>query len=307
MRDTIKISLIALFVCVLVRGFDVGYVIAGLPVLPSVWDTGTFEAAPGANDVMSEGDDHMRRTKVEIRGRLETGHHFGSNEDAGDDGRHREGSAMIFMDPNTPTALGAEDYHNGTNAAANDTLEQGRVWADTDNGNTLYAFDAAFEETIALPTGVIVIWDDPNGDEDCDGSETAGDCPCGFTRADAFDGLMARGALAVDADPNDIYMVPDIVGARCDMSAPGTSVSASCNADPNTPYDDTLDTAEMPSHDHDLTIRYRAHVNTAEDQNGPGGYDSINTEVNNTEAVQVVGGGTEHLHPFIAVLFCKKS
>ena len=47
MRDSIKISLIALLMCVLVRGFDVSYVIAGLQAVPAVWDTSTFEGNPG--------------------------------------------------------------------------------------------------------------------------------------------------------------------------------------------------------------------------------------------------------------------
>lgn len=315
MRDSFKIILLALLVSILARGFDVGYVMATLPAQPSVWDTSTFEGAPGASDVMSEGDDHMRRTKVEIRGRLETEHHFGTNEDAGDDGRHREGSCMIFMQDAAPTAITVNDYHNGTNAAANATLEQGRVWADTNNGNTLYTYDAAFEEAIAIPTGVIVLWDDPNGDEDCDGSETAGDCPCGFTRTDAFDGLMARGALAVGADPNDIYMVPDVVGARCDMSAPGYSVAAACNADPNTSYDDTLDIAEMPLHGH--PARYQGTggvvndadggimVENSDDSNYAANTGAASATLGN--AIGGTGGATEHLHPFISVLFCKKS
>jgi len=302
MRDTFKIALIAFLMCVLVRGFDVSYVLAGLQAVPAVWDTSTFEGNPLAGDAMGSGDDHVRNVKQEVRGRLETEHHFGTNIDAGDDGRHREGSCMIFMQDAAPTAIATNDYHNGTNAAANTTLEQGRVWADTNNGNTLYTYDAAFEEAIAIPTGAIILWDDPNGDEDCDGDETAGDCPCGFTRADAFDGLMARGALAVGADPNDIYMVPDTVGDRCDMSAPGYSVAAACNADPNTPYDDTLDTAEMPAHTHAISTM----VNDATAGNG-NAVDSATSTAGVAEATASTGGGTEHLHPFITVLFCKKS
>jgi microcystin-dependent protein len=317
MRDTFKILIIAVLASILVRGFDVSYVSASLQSVPYVWNS-TWEDDPAEGDALGEGDDHFRNLKEEIRGRAETEHFWGVNTGAADDGRHREGAARAFFQDAAPTTLTRNDYYNGTTGAADNALDEGRLWADSNNGYTLQVTDAngTFQEIVAVPTNGIILWAEANGDEDCDGtSDTAGDCPCGFTRFDAMDGLMARGALAAGADPNDIYMVPDTVGVRCDMSAPGTSVGAECNADPNTPYDDTLDIAELPLHGH--PARYTTQIGGSGDLTGGIMRDNDLTQQNYTntgaasatqgEHIGGTGGATEHQHPFVTVLFCKKS
>jgi hypothetical protein len=282
MRDSLKIIMLALLVSILVRGFDVGYVVAALQGHPTIWNS-AWELDPVSSDPMGQGDDHIRNLKREIRGRAETEHTWGTT----------------FFDPNTPTALTVTDFFNGTTGAEDSALDEGRLWVDSGNGNTLYVYESAFEEVVAIPTDAIILWDDPNGDEDCDGGETAGDCPCGFTRAAEFDGLTVRGALAVGGDPNDTLNVPDIVGVTC--SDPN-DVGASCNASADE-YDDTLDTAEMPAHDHQLSIDIGAVVHTSPTRVAGGAV----TDATDSDAMLNTGGGGAHYHPFRTVIFCRKS
>jgi len=148
----------------------------------------------------------------------------------------------------------------------------------------------------SLPMGVIVLWTDPQGDEDCDGNGAAGECPCGFTRDSAFDSLTIRGADAVGSSTD----VPEEVGVVSDDQW-GGGASPECSGPADT-YDDVISVGELAPHSHGLTDV--SGTNT----NGTGRLRSAtNDQPHVPVPTDVTGSGEPHYHPFRTVLFCRKS
>lgn len=131
----------------------------------------------------------------------------------------------------------------------------------------------------ALPQHAIILWEESNA------------CPTGFQRMDAFDGLMIRGADVAKTRAD----IPDSAGKTCSDSTQDEGCGTA------TQNDDTLQTAEMPSHTHTVT----GH----DGGSGAADYISFNTSIV-TEArsgpTQATGEDSPHYHPFRTVIFCKK-
>jgi hypothetical protein len=88
---------------------------------------------------VSKADDHMRSTRNQVRERAEVEHSWGfgfTHSPADETGRHREGSARAFYGADAPTGLGfGEDPNTLTeDIDATTTLDEGRLWHDTDTG-----------------------------------------------------------------------------------------------------------------------------------------------------------------------------
>lgn len=131
----------------------------------------------------------------------------------------------------------------------------------------------------ALPQHAIILWEESNN------------CPTGFQRMEAFEGLMIRGADVAGTRAG----IPDSAGKSCS----GSVQDAGCGS--ATQNDDTLQTAEMPSHTHTVTGY----------DGGSGAADYISFNTATTTAVrsgptQPTGGDSSHYHPFRTVIFCKK-
>lgn len=106
----------------------------------SIWDA-AFEADPAAGDPVSEGDDHIRQTKENVRYRSEVESWHGDTAPAWDNGLHRLGSARCFMDTADPTVLtnGMSDFEYGGGAGETDldnvSSNSGGATDDTDVGH----------------------------------------------------------------------------------------------------------------------------------------------------------------------------
>lgn len=144
----------------------------------------------------------------------------------------------------------------------------------------LVATDAAN----ALPQHAIILWEE---------GET---CPAGFNRMEAFDGLMIRGADVAGTRAG----IPNLAGKTCSSSTHDEGCAATTPQ--HDPHDDTLQTAEMPSHTH-----------TVKGHDVGGGSDnqiSFNTDITppaeRSGSTEPTGGDTPHYHPFRTVIFCKK-
>lgn len=158
------------------------------PADPEDWDAGTYEINPEPTDTASQGDDHIRDVKIQVRRRSAVEHQFGIHADvdataSDDNGLHRMGSARCFVKDDAPTALEMEAYDNTTGAGlvageqldtissalicnpqvsdCSDLLEyvgNGRCWFDRDGADniddtpddyTLYVYD---DKTAAVGT-----------------------------------------------------------------------------------------------------------------------------------------------------------
>lgn len=160
-----------------------------------------------------------------------------------------------------------------------------------------------------LPTGSIILWDQPDG---CTGA--MGTCPCGYDEAGEFRGRTVRGA--------------DLGGAISDLpDDPGVSLGTP--GDPGT-FGDQLSDAMLPAHAHgggtnrgSHDHRFRKMSGFIEgylvQRNGGSGLHSDNDHrfssvTNETTAtagahnhtVNHAGGGGPHYHPLRSVLFCRK-
>lgn len=106
----------------------------------SIWDA-AFEADPAVNDPVSEGDDHIRQSKENVRYRAEVESWHGDTAPAWDNGLHRMGSARCFMDTADPTTLtnGMSDFANDGTAGDTDldnvSFNSGGATDDTDIGH----------------------------------------------------------------------------------------------------------------------------------------------------------------------------
>jgi len=148
------------------------------------WDS-AFESVPQNSDNFSEGPLRIRDGKDNVRGRLETEHHFGSTN-TDDNGLHQVGSARCFVSNTAPTAIADADFNyggsgvnnlnvSGSNASGSpkDLLGWGRCWLDRDgpdgiNGNgddnSLYIYDqdpnddATYSDTNWVLVGHAGMW-----------------------------------------------------------------------------------------------------------------------------------------------------
>lgn len=144
-----------------------------LGTLGIAWNA-ALELDPADSNPVSEGAQNIRETRIETRGRLHTEHCFGSgftDSNVGcagtgsvDNGRHREGSALAFFEDTAPTTLGdgpggtsVEDF-DPTGGGGSSTLEQGRMWFDSNDSNRLTVWDTAgpsFEPVLVQTASVL--------------------------------------------------------------------------------------------------------------------------------------------------------
>lgn len=159
-----QILLMTLVATVVVVFSNVPIMKAALNNSPRVW-AGAFESNPTGTDSISQGDDHIRQVKAEVRGRLQTEHTFGAIVDAADDGRHREGSGRAFFQGEAPVDIGegevvggVNDYFNGVTGVSDSALDEGRLWhdSDVDNGTFKIHDGTSFIEAVTALSG------DPN-------------------------------------------------------------------------------------------------------------------------------------------------
>lgn len=134
---------LALYVAMLSALVYASLVMAGLPTSTDAWDT-TYETDPDTTDPYSEGPSNMRVMKTITRLRAQTEHFWGSGLDSAsttqDDGRHREGSARVFVDT-TPPEVDSDDNTDAClqvdDADSDAHCEQGRVWVDVDGADDI--------------------------------------------------------------------------------------------------------------------------------------------------------------------------
>jgi len=154
-----------------------------------------------------------------------------------------------------------------------------------------------------VPAGAIILWDQPTG---CDG--TARTCPCGWSEAVEFGGMMVRGADTTQRWGE----IPDDPG----VSSGSPSAQGA--------YGDVLTAAEAPEHSHEATgVGDHSHSLPPYQGYGSGSNQVGNTtprHYNRTSMNDVVtgeggshqhttassGGGGAHYHPSRRVLFCRK-
>ncbi|KKK95436.1 hypothetical protein LCGC14_2672840, partial [marine sediment metagenome] len=121
------------------------------------WDS-AFENIPAPTDLVSQGPQRFQDLKGRVRDRLETEMEFGEISGVGTDtGRLHEGAARAFVEATAPTVIAVADAAD----TPIDTLDQGRIWVDTDN-DTLWYYDSSWQnlttagtETIAIVAGSV--------------------------------------------------------------------------------------------------------------------------------------------------------
>ncbi len=236
----------------------------------AAWNT-TFESEPADTDPVAQGDNRIREDKLEVRNRAETELCFGTgftgsatNCVAADDGRLREGAAKVFVQDAAPTTIAIDDN------TADNTLDEGRLWVDSNDNNRLWVFvddgTPAFEGVTAVPQNGIILWD---------ADET---CPSGFTEVTAARTTTIRGTDIGAADAT----IPDTSGA--------------------TGGSDALTIAQLAAHTHGVTVNAGVHSagSAGISGHGTGGGATV------AAAAQSTGSGSNHYHSFYTVLLCKK-
>jgi len=252
-----------------------------------VWD-GAFEVTPPGTEAVSNGPARFWELKTAIRERLDVQHRFGTFTDFDDDGIHRNGSAWAWEVADC-VAAGVDLAHE-EGRICYQTSDQS-LWVTNDN---IVPGTPAWERAVALPENAIILWDQANGDEDCDGVTAAGTCPCGFTEVAAFNNLTIRGADVFGAPVN--ADIPDGPGVSCT----GGAAPAGCGAPAGvTAYNDIIETNELATHDHTLDMDTN-EVPTNFTYRG--GAAAVGVVTTNT-----TGSDDEHYHPFRTVLFCRKT
>lgn len=127
----LQMFLVALCTAVLTQA---GLLFAGFTAPPTSW-TAAYELDPTATDPVSQGDDHLRAVKAEVRDRGEAELDWGAlGNVTTDTGRLLEGGARCFVANAAPTVNGtitatclAEADRNG-----NRGCDEGRCWIDAD-------------------------------------------------------------------------------------------------------------------------------------------------------------------------------
>jgi len=154
-----------------------------------------------------------------------------------------------------------------------------------------------------VPVGALILWDQATG---CSGAARA--CPCGYSEAVEFQGMMIRGADSTERFAD----VPDDPGVS--SGAPGGSGK----------YGDVLTAVETPAHTHEVDDA-GAHVHTF-GANSLFGNDALTlatastyksrsvdgvvtgapSGTYHTHTVDPTGGSGAHRHPSRTALFCRK-
>lgn len=269
-----------------------------------------LEASPTDSDLAANIDNFIRETRTAVRERGDTELSW---DDTGGDttqtGRLRPGAARPFYQDAAPTVLTVSDSDGSTD------LDDGRLWFESDpesaaavttccakgyvrdQSASIAGAGAKFVQMIGVPTNGIILWAQATGDENCDGTMVADECPCGFVEDGTFGSLLVRGADTTNINGD----VPNTPGITCALGAAGVG----CGAPADTNYDDTLATVEMPAHTHN-TVLDRENNDGAEAANAM--FDTSTEDdalTQTTIASSSTGGGQVHLHPFRTVLFCR--
>lgn len=275
--------------------FTVGLLLPLGGLIAATWNTGgttSFEEIPQDSENVSLGASRIRATKNEVRLRADVEHDW-ATATAGntDSGRLRSGAGRAFYQATAPTELsGPVD----TSSSPNKNLDTGRLWVDSDD-KTLWANTAAagasFARVSAMPQYAIILWDQANGDVNCDGTPNAGECPCGYTEATEFRNLALRGADVAAGYSG----IPDAPGTTCDNSYGGT-LGTGCGGAVDQ-YQDVQTSTTLAGHQH----TYNA-PSGATDAGGGSGYGS--TTLISTGST---GSSNAWYHPFRTVLFCRKT
>lgn len=250
------------------------------------WDA-AFEAIPLDTDNVADGNEAINNFKVAVSERLEEQHQFGeTGVDAFDTGRHREGSAWALRSVDCEAQIIPADD------------EAGRLCVTNGDQDLFVAVSGAapgpppplWTRVVALPQHAIILWDQQiNGDENCDGVLGPNECPCGFEEDPDFRNLTIRGADMGNTHAD----IPNGPGESCEE--PGGM--GTCTADPGM-YDDTLDIAQMPGHDHDVDLG----------SNAGAAFKAVRGTIDQADATtSSTGDDDPHYHPFRTVLFCRKT
>jgi hypothetical protein len=262
------------------------------------WDA-AYEADPADTDLVSQGDDEIRALKSGVRERGEVSQVWDEGAAGSVMGYHLEGTAFADHDAADCSAIPLHaDQEAGQlcHEIGDDSLwiaEAGggswvRVTPSHTNANGVLGNSADGY----VPENAIILWDavGGDGDENCDGVTTAGDCPCGYTKANEYDGLTIRGADEAAGDVN----IPDAEGEDCEGDGSGNDPPCVTQAGR---YDDTITITQMPAHTHEYTAaNLDGGAVPAMVSPGAAGVASSST-----------GGGDDHYHPFRTVLFCRKN
>lgn len=113
-----------------------GLLLAPLPALAQ-WSA-AYETEPADSDAISDGAGEIRDVKAKVRARIGAEHDFDtiSTGNSGDEtGRHLEGAARAFFESSAPSQL------NGQDADSSQSLDDGRIWFDSDDNNQCYVYD----------------------------------------------------------------------------------------------------------------------------------------------------------------------
>ena len=260
-----------------------------------------FELDPADTDLISAGDDEIRRLKTAISERLEVQHEWAAGAGESYMGFHLEGSAWILSSNNCNGEGIDADQEEGQ--LCRQTTDNS-IWQASAGGvgtwtqltpsrsNVSGVLGATFDGYV--PTNAIILWDavGGDGDEDCNGGTTAGECPCGYTKAGEYDGLTIRGADEAAGDVN----IPDAEGENCVGDGSGNDPPCVTQAGR---YADIITEVQMPAHTHDIDIEVDDDAKVGISTGiypGPGP-----TVTNST------GDDDPHYHPFRTVLFCRKN
>ena len=295
-------GLVVLMATYLVFPYGQRAVLAAFNAPPQTWST-TYEADPTATDPVSQGDDHLRAVKTEIRRRAAVEHDWGNiAASTNDTGRHFPGSGRVFSQNTAPTVDGTSGASCLFKADLNagQACDGGRLWVDKDgpdnvaantDDNTLYACDDtdgdgdcdawdAITTVAAVPQNAIIIWDQSNT------------CPTGYTEATEFRDQTIRGADRAGIDAN----IPDSAGVLCNAAV----VSAGCGAAGGAEnYNDTISIGELPAHTHT--------INATNQLLSGGGVGITSGDAGTTTETASTGGAQNSYPPLRTVLFCRKS
>jgi hypothetical protein len=118
----------------------------------AAWNS-TFEATPAGTDAISDGDNQIRNTRLEVRTRGQREHAWGNG--GPDDGYHLEGAARAFYTDTDPAVLNsAATPSGGGGAALSSANSRGRYASYTVDGNYWYrVYDgSAWREVKVMPT-----------------------------------------------------------------------------------------------------------------------------------------------------------